>query len=190
MNTGYKAALKLNGDISQPQATTAFSFLPGDIILCECSNDWFGRLERWALESRWGHVVIKGRGPLVIESIGRGVVRRNISTCSGRYVQVLRHIDHDAASLAVEHAESIANNTDAYYDYWGLLRYLVPHLLLYKLTGRRWSFGYKHDRHYWCSEFVSAAYSHTLLSPEYEPIEPGEFTLSPLLTTIYEGVCP
>jgi uncharacterized protein YycO len=189
MTTGYNAALNLNGDLARPQTECGQpTLMPGDIILFECGSGWFGRLERWALESEWGHAVVKGRGPLIIESIGRGVLRRNIDTQTGRRVKILRHVNSTVARQAVIRAEEIANQPQAYYDYIGLVRWLIPHLLWYKLTGIAWHTAYKHDSRYWCSEAVSAFYGDKLGLEEYEPLAPGDLDKSPYLNVVFEGV--
>lgn len=191
MTTGYLAALKLNGDLVKPRTECgAFAFLPGDIILFECSNSLFGRLERWALDSPWGHAGMIGRNGLLIESIGRGVLRRDLSTNSGRKIKVLRHQCQDCAAEAAVVAEFLADRPDAYYDYLGLIRWLIPHLLWYKLTHIAWHAAYKHDSRYWCSEFVSEAYSNALSLDAYEPLAPGDLDKSPCLNVVFEGNLP
>ena len=183
------AALTFNYDLAKPQTECgAFQFCPGDVILFECSSSLFGRLERWALDSPWGHAGMIGRNGLLIESIGRGVLRRDLSTNSGRRIKVLRHPDAQEAGKAVLIAEALADGPQSYYDYWGLARYLIPHLLWYKLTGIAWHGAYKHDSRFWCSEFVSEAYSNALGLDAYEPLAPGDLDKSPCLNVVYEGV--
>lgn len=157
-----------------------FAFRPGDIILMRSEETgWYRRLKDWLLGSQWGHVAIfydvTKRGlPLVIESIGRGVMIRSLLSSEGRYVLVLRHQEDSAAFQAAKKAERLADNPGSWYDYLAIPRFVLPRLVWYKLTGRRSGFGYRHNPHFICSELVDEAYQR-IIPPELQPPLPQDF---------------
>lgn len=157
-----------------------FDFLPGDVILMRSEGTgWYRCLKDWLLGSHWRHVAIfydyTKRGlPLVIESIGRGVMIRSLLASEGRYVLVLRYVYPKRAFAAAKRAERLADNPGSWYDYWAIPRYVLPRLIWYKLTGRRSGFGYRHNPHFICSELVDEAYWR-IVPPELEPPLPHDF---------------
>ena len=172
----------------------------GDVILMRSEESgWYRRLKDWLLGSQWGHVAIfydhtKRDLPLVIESIGRGVMIRSLLASSGRYVQVLRHEDPEIARAPAKRAERLSDNPGSWYDYWAIPRYVLPRLVWYKLTGRRSGFGYRHNPHFICSELVDEAYGgvrpdghwpplpHDFLAvKEFQPMGEGKLAFSEAL---------
>lgn len=153
---------------------------PGDVILMRSEETGlYRRLKDWLLGSEWGHVAIfydyTKRGlPLVIESIGRGVMIRSLLASEGRYVQILRHLTPGRARAAAKKAERLADNPGSWYDYWAIPRFVLPRLVWYKLTGRRSGFGYRHNPHFICSELVDEAFDR-IIPPELEPPLPADF---------------
>jgi len=153
---------------------------PGDVILMRSEETgWYRRLKDWLLGSQWGHVAIffdhtKRSLPLVIESIGRGVMIRSLLASEGRYVLVLRCIYPEWALAAAKKAERLADNPGSWYDYWAIPRYVLPRLVWYKLTGHRSGFGYRHNPHFICSELVNEAFNR-IIPPELEPPLPHDF---------------
>ncbi len=165
---------------------------PGDIILMRSQETGLLRkIKDWLLGSPWGHVAIffdrTKRGlPLVVESIGRGVMIRSLLASEGRYILVLRHQVQQTALLAAKRAEHLADNPESWYDYLDIPRYVIPRLIWYKLTGRRFSFGYHHNPHFICSELVDEAYNH-IIPKELQPPLPGDFLAVPELEQVWEG---
>ncbi|MBA7661333.1 hypothetical protein ES703_69348 [subsurface metagenome] len=153
---------------------------PGDVILMRSEETGFyRRLKDWLLGSQWGHVAIfydyTKRGlPLVVESIGRGVMIRSLLASDGRYSLVLRHKNPDIALAAAKRAERLADNPGSWYDYWAIPRFVLPRLVWLKLTGRRCGFGYRHNPHFICSELVNEAFDR-IIPGELVPPLPHDF---------------
>ncbi len=175
-----------------------FKYEPGDIILYDTAG--YSRLirpiVRWLLGSEWGHVSIfygytKREMPLVIESIGRGVLMRTLLSSKGRKVKVVRWNGDDAAvgRLAAKAAERLADNPGSWYGYVDIPRYILPRLIWHKLTGRRTGFGYWHNNHFICSELVAQAYINAgfvLFTNDFIPL-PGDFDDNSLLGEVWSG---
>ena len=165
---------------------------PGDVILMRSEEIGILRvLKDWLLDSPWGHVAIffdhTKRGlPLVVESIGRGVMIRSLLASEGRYILVLRHKIQQVALKAAKVAERLADNPESWYGYLDIPRYVIPRLIWYKFTGRRFSFGYKHNPHFICSELVDEAFDH-IIPEELQPPLPHDFLAVPALERIWEG---
>lgn len=170
------------------------NFKPGDVILMRSEETGlYRKLKDWLLGSPWGHVAIffdtTKRGlPLVIESIGRGVMIRALNASEGRYVLVLRHEDEQVALEAAKEAEHLADNPDSWYDYICITKWVLPRLLLTKL-GLPLPLKYQRDQFMICSELVAEAYWNTgfeVLPKNKIPL-PSDFAKSPLLSKVWEG---
>lgn len=96
---------------------------------------------------------------------------------------VLRHEDEGKAMKAAKRAEIIADNPSSWYDYWAIPRYILLRLIWYKLTRRRFGFGYLHNSHFICSELVDEAYDFIIPKP---PL-PQDFLTVPELHPVWEG---
>jgi len=168
------------------------NFKPGDVILMRSEETGlYRKLKDWLLGSPWGHVAIffdtTKRGlPLVIESIGRGVMIRALNASEGRYILVLRHEDEGKALDAARQAEHLADNPGSWYDFWSIPRYVLPRLIWYKIAGRRHSFGYSHNPHFICSELADGAYG-GIIPEELMPPLPGDFLQVKELHHYWEG---
>ncbi len=168
------------------------NFKPGDVILMRSEETGlYRRLKDWLLGSQWGHVAIffdkTKRGlPLVIESIGRGVMIRALNASEGRYILVLRHGDEQVALKAAKKAEHLADNPSSWYDYWTIARYVLPRLIWYKITGRRYSFGYSHNPYFICSELVDEAYGR-IVPEAFQPPLPGDYLRVKEFHAYWEG---
>ena len=168
------------------------NFKPGDVILMRSEETGlYRKLKDWLLGSPWGHVAIffdytKRNLPLVVESIGRGVVIRSLLASEGRYVLVLRHADPELARAAAKKAEHLADNPSSWYDFWAIPRYVLPRLTWYKITGRRRGFGYYHNPHFICSELVDEAYGR-IIPEDLQPPLPGDFLRVKELRHYWEG---
>jgi len=122
----------------------------------------------------WGHVALyfteTKRGlPLIIESIGRGVLIRSLYSYAGQTVRVMRpKIDDKTALKVAREAEHLADNPDSWYGYFDIPRYVLPKLILAKIgqhLPQRWALtlkllalSYHHNSFYICSELVTEAY--------------------------------
>ncbi len=146
---------------------------PGDVILFKPSG-WGILLPvvKWLVT--YGHVALyygeTKRGlPLIIESIGRGVLIRSLFAYAGRQVRLMRpKIDDDTAQRVAKEAERLADNPSSWYGYFDIPRYVLPKLILARigqLLPARWtltlkllSMSYRHNSFYICSELVAEAY--------------------------------
>jgi len=165
---------------------------PGDPILVESQETGlYRKLKDWLLGSKWGHVMIfydyTKRGlPLIIESIGRGVLIRSLLAYEGQYILVLRHENEQEALAAAKQAERLADNPESWYDYLVIPRNVIPRLIWYKLTGRRSGFGYDRNPHFICSELIDSAYNN-IIPPELQPPLPHDFLAVKELKQVWEG---
>lgn len=170
----------------------AYQPKPGDVILMESEEVGFYRkLKDWLLGSKWNHIAIffdmTKRGlPLIIESIGRGVVIRALNSSEGKYALILRHEDENTALRAAAQAERIADNPGSWYNFWAIPRFILPRLIWYKLTSRRFGFGYRYNPHFICSELVDAAYNRLVPSKLGPPL-PHDFLEVKELRPFWEG---
>jgi len=164
----------------------------GDVILMSTQGaGLFKKLKDWLLGSQWSHVAIffdhtKHGLPLVIESIGRGVLIRSLLASKERKLLVLRHVEPQRAVEAAKRAERLADNPTSWYDYFAIPRYVIPRLVWYKLTGRRYGFGYRQNPYFICSELVDTAYNR-IIPRELEPPLPHDFLSVKELRKTWEG---
>ena len=176
-----------------------FKFEPGDIILFDMFNypKVIRSIARWLLGSEWGHVGIffaytKRYLPLIIESLGRGVLMRSLLASQGRKVKVMRwnEATSGVGDLAAEASEHLADNPSSWYGYWDIPRFVIPRLIWAKLFGRRRKgLGYRRNNHFICSELVDQAYinaGHPLFASDFIPL-PGDFEVHPFLKEVWSG---
>ena len=111
--------------------------------------------------------------PLLVESIGRGVLIRSLYCYSGQQVLVRRHIDGIANPVfglpVADAAEHLADNPSSFYDYFAIPRFVLPKLLYNKLgrilpariSSLLWfmEHTYHRNRLFICSELVAQAYN-------------------------------
>lgn len=151
--------------------------LPGDVLLFFAT----GILKHLIT---FGHAAIfydrtKHGLPLLIESIGRGVLIRTLLCYQDRDIIVMRHHDPVAGSLAAKEAEHIADNPNSQYDYFSIPLFVAPKVILAKLIpwlplSWRWllklqALAYHRNSVYICSELVEQAYfnsGYALISPD------------------------
>jgi hypothetical protein len=185
------------------------TFNPGDIILFENAESWLPRkIKEFFLESKWGHVsTFFGAGyttgselvepytwnpakdPLHIEAIGRGILKTDLCNYTGRRIKVYRHKDPEKARAAVIRAARFARGGNRWYDYWAIIRYVVPYLFFRRLFRRNWGFGYVYNEKFICSEMVDAAYSYKLFDDKRRfPTLPGDYEYAPDLELVWEGL--
>ena len=146
---------------------------PGDVLLFKPSG-WGILLPLVKALVTYGHIALyygeTKRGlPLIIESIGRGVLIRSLFAYAGRQVRLMRpKIDDDTAQRVAKGAERLADNPGSWYGYFDIPRYVLPKLILAKfgrLLPPRWALtlkllamSYHHNSLYICSELVAEAY--------------------------------
>ena len=147
---------------------------PGDVLLFRPDGKGpYSWLMRRLVD--YSHVAIywteTSRGlPLIIESIGRGVLIRSLYWYTGKRVRVMRaRQDTALGERAAKTAERLADHPASWYGYWDIPRYVLPKLLLAKLN--TWlplrfklplwlmAHTYRRNHIYICSELVAMAYS-------------------------------
>lgn len=167
--------------------------MPGDLILKRTeAKGWYRRLKVW-LVGEYDHILIfndwtKRGTPLQVESINRGVLMRSLADYYGKEVLVLRHENYREAIAAAIRAEDISNDPNAKYDYKGVVRFMLPRLIWFKLTGKLRGFGYRPNKTFICSELADAAYDCAVSkSLGAEPL-PGDFLRLPCFTWYKKGV--
>jgi len=146
---------------------------PGDVLLLRTAT-WgiLTPLVGWLVD--YDHVALyyaeTKRGlPLIIESIGRGVLIRSLLVYSGRQARLMRPRVNDETALRIaKEAERLADNPDSWYGYFDIPRYVLPKLVLAKigqLLPSRWALAlkllalsYRRNHLYICSELVAEAY--------------------------------
>jgi len=139
----------------------------GDVLFFKASN-WLVKLF-----VRYRHVAIffdwTKRGlPLIVESIGRGVLIRSLFSYTGEEIRVKRPVDESIGMLTAKAAERLADNPGSWYGYFDIPRFALPKLMLAKfgsILPRSWdtilkwlAFTYRRNSFYICSELVASAY--------------------------------
>ncbi len=150
------------------------TFRPGDVLLFKSVGPWgiLQPLVNWLMT--YDHVALyyteTKRGlPLIIESIGRGVLIRSLYSYGGKTATLRRpKIDDETAQRVAKEAERLADNPDSWYGYFDIPRYVIPKLILAKLGSRlpqTWdlvikllAYSYHANHVYICSELVAEAY--------------------------------
>ena len=146
---------------------------PGDVLLFKPSG-WGILLPLVKALVTYGHVALyygetKRELPLIIESIGRGVLIRSLFAYAGDRVRLMRpKIDDVLAQRVAKEAERLADNPGSWYGYFDIPRYVLPKLILAKigrLLPTRWALtlkllamSYRRNNLYICSELVAEAY--------------------------------
>ena len=183
------------------KANNEIDLQPGDVLLFPVSGWGILRL-LVSLLIRYGHVATyyteTKRGlPLIIESIGRGVLIRSLYAYDGVTITVMRPVQDDGlGQRAAREAEGLADNPGSWYGYFDIPRYVLPKLLLNKLgrllprAVRIWlnvlAATYRENHVYICSELVADAYAHAghpLVSSRTIPL-PDDLAESPALRLV------
>ena len=168
---------------------------PGDVLFFKATS-WLVRLF-----VRYRHVAIyfdqTKRGlPLVVESIGRGVLIRSLLSYTGEEITVKRPVDESIGMLAAKAAERLADNPGSWYGYFDIPRFALPKLMLAKFDSilpRSWNtilkwlaFTYRRNSFYICSELVESAFKDAgfpLVDEEMIPL-PDDLFDSPKLMLV------
>jgi hypothetical protein len=178
-------------------------FRPADILLFKPMG-WGLLTPLLKALVRYGHVALyyteTKRGlPLVIESIGRGVVIRSLYCYSGQTVQVMRaNLPNEKAQDVANQAEHLADNPASWYGYFDIPRFVLPKLILVKAGAwlpPKWRLALnllagscRQNNFYICSELVATAFQKAgvpLLSDNTIPL-PDDIARSSLLADLGE----
>lgn len=167
----------------------------GDVLFFQATN-W---LEKLFL--KYCHVAIyfdqTKRGlPLIVESIGRGVLIRSLFSYTGEELIVKRPDDESVGALAAKAAERLADNPSSWYGYFDIPRFVLPKLIISKIGSflpEKWRLTlwllaktYGRNRFYICSELVESAFKDAgfpLVNEETIPL-PDDLFDSPKLVSV------
>lgn len=186
-----------------------FRLQPADILInINDRNDLFSRIKRWAISSPYEHVFLYMgelglfstraqrriiRVPMLFESNGRGVVLRSLAERYGEKVAVMRLIsEHDRRRIprVLIEAIELASSVQSYYDYLGVVRWVLPRIICEKL---HLPVPLKYQRDAWqiCSEAIFEVFYRARLVdilPSWRVPLPGDFvTGSSLLEPVWTG---
>ncbi len=188
----------------------SFSLNPGDILVnVNDRKDPLSRIKRWAVGpyehvfmymGKVGILVSRRqprilRFPLLFESNGRGVVIQSLTNRYGQKVVVMRLIaEHDRRRIprVLEEAIKLASDSRSFYDYFGIVKFVLPRLIFGKL-GLPMPLKYHRDPLMICSEAVMEIFIRAklvdILRPHCTPPLPGDFvTDSTLLEQKWVGI--
>lgn len=188
-----------------------FRLSAGDILVnVNNRKDLFSRIKRWAMNGPYEHVFmymgrlgiersgyISSYGwtvSMLFESAGRGVVLQSLSNRYGQQVVVMRlKSEHDRKRLpyVLDEAIKLASESQAFYDYLCIVKYILPRLICEKL-GLPMPLKWHRDPWHICSEAVFEVFYRAklvdILLPYCRPPLPGDFvTDSLLLEQVWAG---
>lgn len=136
---------------------------PGDILLFDAGRNWgfLAPVVRWLMEH--DHVAMfygytdKGM-PLIVESIGRGVMIRTLLAYSGEKITILRpKVDYDTVLEIMIAAREIVDDPKSYYDYLCVVRFAIPRIIA-QILGLPLPLKYHRTPQMICSEFVAEVF--------------------------------
>ena len=183
-----------------------FKLNPGDILVnVNDRHDPFSVVKRWCV-GPYEHVflylgelgLLRSQRQIIrvlmlFESNGRGVTLRSLSSRYGEKVVVMRlKAEHDRRRIPQVLIEAIelASSFQSYYDYLGIVRWVLPRIICEKL-GLPLPLAYQRNPMMICSEAVMEVYLRArlvdILPDNVIPL-PGDFvTDSPLLEKVWAG---
>ncbi|MBA7667154.1 hypothetical protein ES703_75239 [subsurface metagenome] len=186
-----------------------FKLEPADILVnINDRSDPYSLIKRWAvgpyehvfmylgkigiLVNRWQRRIL--RFPMLFESNGRGVVIQSLSNRYGQKVVVMRlksEYDQRRIPRVLEEAVKLASDSQSYYDYLCIVKYILPRLICEKLS-LPMPLKYHRDPWHVCSETQFEVFYRAKLVdilPSYcVPPLPGDFvTDSLLLEEVWRG---
>ena len=186
-----------------------FYLSPADILVnVNDRKDTFSTIKRWAV-GPYDHVFMylgkvrlivdpkqnmTLRFPLLFESNGRGVVIQALSNRYGQEVMVLRlksEFDRRRIPRVLREAVKLASDPQSYYDYFGIVRWVLLRIICEKL-GLPMPLPWHRDDRQICSEAVYEVFWRAklvdILPPYCTPPLPGDFvTDSLLLENVWKG---
>lgn len=179
-----------------------FKLEPGDILInINHKNDPFSRLKRWAV-GPYSHVLLymgelrlivhrrQGRilrFPMLFESNGRGAVLQSLSNRYGQEVVVMRLKAKYQGKIRriLTEAIKLASDPKAYYDYFGIVRWVLLRIICEKLR-LPMPLSWQRDERQICSEAVLEVFLRVkvpVLPTDIVPL-PGDFVNSSLLEEV------
>lgn len=145
----------------------------------------------------WGHGAFYKADGKIIESVPRGVIQTDLfKQYPDREMMVLRLANCPSPEYtltvieALRQAEEICSCPASFYDYLGIVRWIIPRLIMHKVFHKEISLGYVPDRVYWCFEVMRTAYGRAgqiLFSDNLAPID-WDYITSPELVKVWQGV--
>ncbi|MBA7686510.1 hypothetical protein ES703_94960 [subsurface metagenome] len=178
-----------------------FKLESGDILVnINDRNDPFSIVKRWAV-GPYEHVFLYMgelglfstraqrqiiRVPMLFESNGRGVTLRSLSSRYGEKVVVMRlKAEHDKRRIprVLIEAIELASSFQSYYDYFGIVRWVLPRIIREKLH-LPVALSWQRDAWQICSEAVFEVFYRArlvdILPHNVVPL-PGDFATDSLL---------
>lgn len=126
------------------------------------------------------------RHPMLFESNGRGVVIQSLSNRYGQKVVVLRlksAFNRRRISQVLQEAIYLASNSQSYYDYYAIIKWVLPRILREKLYIPI-PIAWHRDARQICSEAVFEVFYRAglvdILLPDCIPPLPGDFVTDSL----------
>ena len=168
--------------------------IPGDILVnINTKTDLFSSVKRWLI-GPYSHVFMymgrlsfmEGANPVpfLFESNGRGVVLQSISNRYGQDVVVMRPVPEygDYVLDVLTEAIALASDMKAYYDYFCIIKYVLPRAILEKLH-LPIPLSWQRDSRQICSEAVLEAFlgAEVPVLPDNVVPMPGDFVTSSFL---------
>ena len=169
-----------------------FKLQPADILVnVNRRRDPFSVIKRWALGNPYEHVFMY-MGRLGIERSGR-VVLQSLSNRYGEEVVVMRlkaKSDRKWVPHVLTEAIKLASAPESYYDYFCIIKYILPRLICEKLH-LPMPVAWHRDPWHVCSEAVFEVFYRgrlvDILPRKIVPL-PGDFVAdSPLLEQVWGG---
>jgi len=177
-----------------------FNLQPGDILVTvSWKKDLWSRIRRWAV-GPYSHcylylgqvrIIVDPkqnqtlRFPLLFESNGRGAVIQALSNRYGQEIVVMRLKSEYGAKIprVLKEAVVLASDHKSYYDYYAIVRWVLPRIICEKLH-LPIPLSWQRDERQICSEAVAECFWRgklEVLPKDIVPL-PGDFvTDSPLL---------
>lgn len=181
----------------------SFVLQPADVLIqISTGNSPPAIIKRWGLGSPYEHCFLyMGRLsfegspepgiPMIFESAGRGVVLQSANRRYGQRVLVMRvkKIYQFFILSILKQAVLLASDPQAYYDYFCIIRWVLPRLLLEKLS-LPMPVDWQRNPWHICSEALYEVFYRVGLEalPSDQVPMPGDFVKSPLLYPVWEGV--
>jgi len=182
-----------------------FKLQPVDILVTVSDRqDPFSVAKRWCVGPYdhvflyLGQVAIVAdnavlRHPMLFESNGRGVVLQSLSNRFSQKVVVMRlksEYDRRRIPFILEEAIKLASDSKSYYDYYAIVRWVLPRILREKFH-LPIPMAWERDAYQICSEAVTEVFirGQLTLFPYWDVPLPGDFvTSSPLLEEAQRGI--
>jgi len=186
-----------------------FELQAGDVLVnVDRKKDIWSKVKRWAMGSPYSHVFLYmgepfignvnvGMArivPMLFESNGRGVSLQSLSNRYGQDVVVMRLKDNDYDKKKIPHvlfeAIALASEISAYYDYFCIIKFVLPRIICEKLH-LPMPLSWHRDSRQICSEAVLEIFlrAKCYLLPKNRVPLPGDFVTDTgsWLEKVWEG---